>query len=144
MKGYYKQPAETAKVLKDGLLSTGDLGHLDEFGLLRITGRKKDVLVLSDGTKIYLPEYEGQLAAELGHTELAVILKDSRPVLICQAEPDPDTDPAERKAALLKRLSPLMKTLPRGQQITDILFTDTPLPRTTTGKIKRYELGRLI
>ena len=144
MKGYYKQPAETAKVLKDGLLSTGDLGHLDEFGLLRITGRKKDVLVLSDGTKIYLPEYEGQLAAELGHTELAVILKDSRPVLICQAEPDPDTDPAERKAALLKRLSPLMKTLPRGQQITDILFTDTPLPRTATGKIKRYELGRLI
>ena len=37
-----------------------------------------------------------------------------------------------------------MKSMPRGQQITDVFFTDAPLPRTATGKIKRYELPQLI
>ncbi len=143
MKGYYKRPEDTAAVLHDGLLATGDLGRFDEQGLLHITGRKKDILVLPDGTKIYLPEYEGQLAAALGNPELAVSLKDGRPVLICQAGSDAETAPADRKAAVLKTLAPLMKTLPRGQQITDVIFTGTPLPRTATGKVKRYELGRV-
>jgi len=143
MKGYYKRPDDTAAVLKDGVLSTGDLGRFDENGLLHITGRKKDILVLSDGTKIYLPEYEGQLAAALGNPELAVALKDGRPVLIVHEEAS-DTDPAERRTALLKQLSPLMKALPRGQQITDVTVTAAALPRTATGKIKRYELSSLL
>ena len=143
MQGYYKRPDDTAAVLKDGVLSTGDLGRIDENGLLHITGRKKDILVLADGTKIYLPEYEGQLAAVLGNPELAVALSDSRPVLIVHEEAA-GTDPAERRAALLQQLSPLMKTLPRGQQITDVILTAAPLPRTATGKIKRYELSGLL
>ena len=143
MQGYYKRPDDTAAVLKDGVLSTGDLGRFDENGLLHITGRKKDILVLSDGTKIYLPEYEGQLAAALGNPELAVALKDGRPVLIVHEEAAV-TDPAERRTALLKQLSSLMKTLPRGQQITDVSVTASPLPRTATGKIKRYELNGLL
>ena len=136
MQGYYKRPDATAAVLRDGVLHTGDLGYLDADRKLYITGRKKDMLVLPDGTKIFLPEYEARLMKGLGHTELAVTLKDGRPLLVYSGEAD--------KAALLEALKPLMAELPRGQQLKDILITDEPLPRTATGKIKRWELQQKV
>ena len=132
MLGYYKRPADTAAVLVDGVLRSGDLGRFDEEGKLHITGRKKDMLVLPDGTKLFLPEYEGELMQALGHTELAVILLGSRPVLVYSGQ-------AEEKA-LAEKLRPLMAARPRGQQLARILIVDSPLPRTATGKIKRWEL----
>ena len=144
MKGYYKMPEATGAVLRYGMLRSGDLGRIDKNGLLHITGRKKDILVLSDGTKIFLPEYELQLMQALRRSELAVILQDGRPVLLCQTIPGDSKDPLKRRAAVLNLLTPLMRSMPRGQQITDVFFTDVPLPRTATGKIKRYELPQLI
>ena len=132
MQGYYKRPADTAAVLMDGVLHTGDLGRFDEEGKLHITGRKKDMLVLPDGTKLYLPEYEARIMQALGHTELAVILQNSRPVLVYSGEGE--------ASALLQRLRPVMDTLPRGQQLASVLVVNEPLPRTATGKIKRWEL----
>ena len=132
MQGYYKRPADTAAVLIDGVLHTGDLGRFDEEGKLHITGRKKDMLVLPDGTKLYLPEYEARLMQALGHTELAVILQNSRPVLVYSGEGEAEE--------LLRRLRPAMETLPRGQQLAGAIVVDEPLPRTATGKIKRWEL----
>ena len=114
------------------MLYSGDLGRFDEEGKLHITGRKKDMLVLPDGTKLFLPEYEGELMQALGHTELAVILLGSRPVLVYSGQ-------AEEKA-LAEKLRPLMAGRPRGQQLARILIVDSPLPRTATGKIKRWEL----
>ena len=132
MQGYYKRPADTAAVLVDGVLHTGDLGRFDEEGKLHITGRKKDMLVLPDGTKLYLPEYEARLMQALGHTELAVILQNSRPVLVYSGEGEAEE--------LLRRLRPAMEALPRGQQLAGVIVVDEPLPRTATGKIKRWEL----
>ncbi len=134
MQGYYKRPADTEAVLSGGVLHTGDLGRFDGEGRLHVTGRKKDVLVLPDGTKLYLPEYEGRLMKALGHTELAVMLKNSRPVLVYSGEGESE--------ALLRRLRPVMEQLPRGQQLAGVLVTGEPLPRTATGKIKRWELQR--
>ena len=136
MQGYYKWPQYTDEVLRHGILSTGDLGRFDEEGKLHITGRKKDMLVLNDGTKIFLPEYEAGLMQALGHTELAVVLRGGRPVLVYSGE-------AERKA-LQERLLPLMATLPRGQQLGDVIVTEEPLPRTASGKIKRWELQQKV
>ena len=132
MQGYYKRPESTAQVLIDGVFHTGDLGRFDEEGKLHITGRKKDILVLPDGTKIFLPEYEAAIARVLGHTELAVILKDNRPLLIYSGEAN--------KEDLSKALLPLMTELPRGQRLGGIQIVQEPLPRTATGKIKRWEL----
>ena len=132
MQGYYKLPEATAAVLRDGVLHTGDLGYLDGDGRLHVTGRKKDMLVLPDGTKIFLPEYESRVMKALGHTELAVTLRDGRPLLVFSGEAD--------RAELLEKLKPLTEELPRGQQLRDILIVSEPLPRTATGKIKRWEI----
>jgi len=132
MQGYYKRPADTEAVLKDGVLYSGDLGRFDEDGRLHITGRKKDMLVLSDGTKLFLPEYEGAVMQALGHQELAVILKNGKPALIFSGEGD--------AKEIEKKLRPLMASQPRGRQLGEVIVTDAPLPRTATGKIKRWEL----
>jgi long-subunit acyl-CoA synthetase (AMP-forming) len=132
MQGYYKRPADTEAVLKDGVLYSGDLGKFDEEGRLHITGRKKDMLVLPDGTKLFLPEYEGAIMQALGHTELAVTLKNGRPALVFSGEADAKD--------IEQKLRPLMAAQPRGRQLASVYVISHPLPRTATGKIKRWEL----
>ena len=122
-----------------GKLYANEVDHrcrFDEDGKLHITGRKKDMLVLPDGTKLFLPEYEGRIMRALGHNELAVILKGSRPLLVYSGEAD--------RVELEERLRPLMTELPRGQQLSDILIVEDALPRTTSGKIKRWELQQKV
>ncbi len=136
MQGYYKLPDDTAEVLTDGVLHTGDLGFFDEDGRLHITGRKKDMLVLPDGTKIFLPEYEAPIMKALGSTEIAVTLKGGRPVLVFSGE--------GTAGDISAKLRDLMRQLPRGQQISDIIISADPLPRTATGKVKRWELQQKV
>ncbi len=62
--GYYKDPAATAAVLKDGWLYTGDIAEFDKEGYVYITGRKKELIVSSNGKKIYPNRIEGLLKSE--------------------------------------------------------------------------------
>ena len=119
-------------MLSGGVLRSGDLGRFDSDGKLHITGRKKDMLVLPDGTKLFLPEYEGAIMRTLGYQELAVALKNGKPVLVFSGEADAKD--------IEKKLRPLMAEQPRGRQITAVYVVNHPLPRTATGKIKRWEL----
>jgi long-chain acyl-CoA synthetase len=64
MKGYYRNPKATAEVLNDGWFATGDLGKLDAEGYLSITGRKKELMVLSNGKKLVPSHLEGLLIAD--------------------------------------------------------------------------------
>jgi long-chain acyl-CoA synthetase len=64
MKGYWNNPQATAEALRDGWLYTGDLGEMDADGHLRITGRKKELLVMSSGKKVVPPHIEGLLLTD--------------------------------------------------------------------------------
>jgi long-subunit acyl-CoA synthetase (AMP-forming) len=134
MQGYYKMPEATTEAVIDGVLHSGDLGYIDPQGLLHITGRKKDILVLEDGTKIFLPEYEAKLSASLGTAELAVVLKNRKPVLVV-------SDDTLTEEEIRRKIRPVIDEYPRGQQITEIILRSAPIPRTATGKIQRYRIN---
>ncbi len=143
MKGYYKNPQATAEVLRGGVLYTGDLGRWDENGRLHIIGRKKEILVLQDGTKIFLPEYESRIAAALPGRDFTVLERGGRPVLLLfdkEAGSWPDVMMVAARTMIQEKLRSIMAELPRGQQLYDILFTGKPLPRTATGKVRRWEI----
>ena len=135
MKGYFGRPEETAEVFRDGVLHTGDLGRFDAEGLLHITGRKKEILVLPDGTKIFLPEYEAELASALPGRDLAVFLWRGDPILLVHGDPS-------EKEELFRKIGGVVSARPRGQQIKDIFFSAKPLPRTAAGKLRRWELNK--
>jgi long-chain acyl-CoA synthetase len=89
MQGYWKDEAATREVLKDGWLHTGDVGVLDPDGYLRITDRKKDIIVNSGGDNLAPQRVEGILALEpeIGQ---AVVYGDRRPHLVALVVPDLD------------------------------------------------------
>ena len=129
MKGYYEDASATDAVLQGNKLFTGDLGRLED-GKLFITGRKKDILVLSDGTKIFLPEYEERLRQVLGpDSDFAVIQLKSGALALAAVKPQK----AENAVDIFNA------GYPRGQRITKIIYVDE-LPKTSTGKIRRYEI----
>lgn len=132
MEGYYKNEAATNAVLKDGELSTGDLGRLDEQGRLRITGRKKDVLILENGTKVYLNEWEQSLSALL-NTETAVLLKDGRLTLAAVGSED-------KRELFWEKIRWFNGTQSFDRQIAALMLLDEALPRTATGKLKRWAI----
>ncbi len=136
MQGYYKHSTDTINTVQNGVLHTGDLGFIDSDGRLHLTGRKKDILVLSDGTKIYLPEYESELAEAIGCDKIAVALKNGRPVLI--AETDLNRDEVQPK------INDFNRRQTRGRQIADMIVLGHPLPVTATGKLQRWKLEKEI
>ena len=133
MKGYYKDPEATAAAFtEDGWLLTGDLGRLDEEGKLYITGRKKDMLVFEDGTKLFLPEAEGELAALLPGLELALYQKEDKVWLVVAGEAD--------EKEIKRRIAPWQDKQERSHKIAGVTLREGPLPRTATGKVKCWEL----
>lgn len=140
MKGYYKLPNDTADVLIDGVLHTGDLGSFDERGRLHLQGRKKETLVLPGGTKIYLPEYEREIAEQLGTSEIAVVLRRGMPVLVLDDLAD------DTREAVMNKLKDVMETWQNDQRLADVVELGHELPRTATGKVQRWlleaELGQ--
>ena len=135
MQGYWRHPADTASVFSGGVLKSGDLGTLDADGKLRLTGRKKEMLVLSDGTKLYLPEYEQALSDALGGEAVCVLLVNDQPILVLEgAIRDP--------APIFAKIRPVLDARPRNQQIRRIEFYEQALPRTASGKIMRWAIQR--
>ncbi len=123
---------------------TGDLGYLDEKGRLHLKGRKKDVLIMADGTKIFCPEYEEDLAEKTGLPDLGIAMRDGRAVLIAGSLSNDPAIEADMKKRLQRSIAEYNSTLQRSQQIYDVIITAESLPRTATGKLKRYELQDLI
>jgi len=87
MQGYWRNEAETAKVLQDGWLHTGDIGHLDAKGRIVITDRKKDMIVNDKGDNISPQRVEGMLTLQPEIAQ-AMVIGDKRPYLVGLIVPD--------------------------------------------------------
>ena len=132
-KGYLDGGKLIEPVLEEGYYRTGDLGEIDQEGKLHLIGRKKEILVLPTGTKIFLPEYEGKLSTYLKEGEFAVTLNKEKQVVL-------HIYTKEDKEEVKKKVDQFNDSYARGEQISDIIFSSAPLAKTATGKIKRYQL----
>ncbi len=130
MMGYYKDPAATAEAIQDGWLHTGDLGYIDEDGDLFITGRKKNLIILSNGENVSAEELERLLLQNSAVKEALVMEKNDAicALIFC--------DEGEQ-AAVSSFVEKLNLTLPMFKQITALEFSSEPLPRTANGKLQR-------
>ena len=89
MQGYWHNPDETARVLQDGWLATGDVGHLDDKGRIVITDRKKDLIVNDKGDNVSPQRVEGMLTLQPEILQ-AMVYGDRRPHLVALLVPDPE------------------------------------------------------
>ena len=89
MQGYWNNPEATAEVIRDGWLHTGDIGDIDQDGYIRITDRKKDIIVNSGGDNVAPQRVEGMLTIEPEIAQ-AMVYGDKRPHLVALIVPDTD------------------------------------------------------
>ena len=87
MHGYWQRPDDTAKTLVDGWLHTGDVGIIDEAGRLKITDRKKDIIVNDKGENVAPQRVEGMLVLQ-PEVAQAMVFGDRRPHLVGLIVPD--------------------------------------------------------
>ena len=153
MQGYHNRPDATAEVMKDGWFLTGDLGCMDADGRITITGRKKEMIVLSSGKNIYPEEIEAHYRQSPFIKEICVLglAEPGRPTserLYAVAVPDMDLL-RERKIVnagdmLRFEIEGLAVGLPAHKRVLGYEIWFEPLPRTTTQKIKRHEVERRV
>ncbi len=144
MKGYYKMPKETQEAFSDGWLRTGDLGRMDEDGYLYITGRLKNLIILSNGENISPEEVENALLANKLVGEVVINGEDNG--LAARIFPDPETveednlSPEEVAARLQEILDAYNKTQPTYRTITSLKIRRYPFIKNSTKKIVRAKM----
>jgi long-chain acyl-CoA synthetase len=153
MRGYFNRPEATSEALQDGWLHTGDLGEIDAQGRVFITGRQKEIIVLSSGKNLYPEEIES-------HYRQSTVIKE-----LCVLGLTPPGQPsAERLHAVIVPDEAVLRErgvvnfrelirfelegqsvhLPAHKRILTYDIRMEPLPRTTTGKLRRHEIERLV
>ncbi|MEU0266000.1 AMP-binding protein [Nocardioides sp. NPDC006303] len=136
MRGYLGRPDDTAAVISDGWLSTGDLGHVDEDGYLTIVGRSKE-MIIRGGENIYPKEIEDVLAGDPTVLEVAVIgLPDEKwgevVVAFVQARPGATVDVKALMSRCREQLS--------GYKRPTAIHVLDALPKNTVGKLDKRAL----
>ncbi len=141
MKGYYKMPRETGEAIKDGWLHTGDLGRIDEDGFLFITGRLKNLIILSNGENISPEEIESAFELNPLISEIVVTGEDNG--LCARIYPDPDyieshpMSEEEIRESLQGALDEYNKKQPSYKALVGLVVRKYPFLKSATKKIKR-------
>ena len=131
MLGYYKDPEATAEVIdKDGWFHTGDLGRMDEDGFYYITGRKKNLIILSNGENVSPEELEHQLAKCTAVQECIVKEKGQKICAVVYCAEDVQD-------VVRAYITAYNRTLPLYKRISAVEFSKQPLPRNAVGKLLR-------
>ncbi|MCE1188231.1 MAG: AMP-binding protein [Ignavibacteria bacterium] len=148
MKGYYNRPEETAEILRDGWLFTGDLGYQDKEGFIHITGRRKEIIVLSNGKNINPEEIEiklkklspfiAEVAVFCENDQLqAIIYPDYKRIL---AEGNINVDEMFR----WKVVDAYNHSASSYKKLSKFFISKEELPKTRLGKIQRFKLADMV
>jgi len=162
MHGYWRNPEETARVLKDGWLHTGDIGMIDDKGRIKITDRKKDLIINDKGDNVSPQKVEGMLTLqpEIGQ---AMIAGDRRPYMVAVLVPDLEwtqewcartgaacspkalADDLDYRAALLAAVERVNRDLSVVERVRRFILADEPFTienqqMTPSLKIRRHVL----
>ena len=152
MLGYYENEEATNAVLKDGWFYTGDLGYMDKDGFLFITGRRKDMIVLKNGKKVF-PEEVETLVNRIPEVEECFVFgmpeEDDKSKIKIAVKVVYNKEYVKEKYGEIKedelhdiiwnKIKEVNKTFPPYKYIKHMILTDEPLIKTTTQKIKRNE-----
>ena len=152
MLGYYENEEATNEVLKDGWFYTGDLGYIDKDGFLYITGRRKDMIVLKNGKKVFpeevetlvnrIPEVEESFVFGMPEDDDKTKIKIAVKVVYNKEvvkEKYGDIEEEKLYDIIWNKIKDVNKTFPPYKYIKHMILTDKPLIKTTTQKIKRNE-----
>ncbi len=160
MQGYWRNKAETRRVIKDGWLHTGDVGHIDEAGRIVITDRKKDLIVNDKGDNVAPQKVEGMLTLQPEILQ-AMVSGDKRPYIVGLIVPDPEwalewareqgkkydfaemQDNPEFRAAIRAAVDRVNADLSVVEKVRKYEFTDEPFAiengeMTPSMKIRRH------
>lgn len=139
MKGYFKDEDATKAVMEDGYFRTGDIGYQDKDEFIFITGRKKNVIILSNGKNVYPEEVEFKLLNNNAISE--VVVRENTGEIEAEIFPDFEVlekenvkEPKEYMQTIIDKYN---KSEPLFKNISKIKIRDTEFPKTTTKKIKR-------
>lgn len=149
MLGYYEDEDATAEVLKDGWFYTGDLGKMNGEGVIFITGRKKNVIVLKNGKNVYPEEIETVINA-LPYVDECIVYGTPKGTddLIISANVVYNEDyfegktPEEIENVVRGGIAEINSNMAKHQYIKIINVTSVPMEKTTTAKIKRYTVNK--
>jgi long-chain acyl-CoA synthetase len=154
MKGYWNRPDATAEALKDGWLYTGDLGYFDSGGNLFITGRRKELIVLANGKNIYPEEIEAHYLKSPFIKEICVMGLEAKPgdpnserlyaVVVPNFDVLKERKVVNTKEVLRFDIEGLSQQLASTKRIGNYEIWQEDLPRTTTRKLKRFEIEKRV
>ena len=164
MSGYWGDEAATGEVVRDGWLHTGDIGHFDEDGHIRVTDRKKDIIVHSGGDNIAPARVEGflTLRPEIGQ---AMVFGDQRPHLVALIVPEDDylkdwarktgksknlavaANDVDFHEAIAEAVSHVNRDLPQAERVRRFLVAGEPFSvengmMTPSMKIRRHVIRK--
>lgn len=149
MLGYYENEEATKEVLQDGWFYTGDLGYIDEEGFIFITGRKKNVIVLKNGKKVFPEELE-ELVNKIEVVKESMVFglpkEDDVDVSVkiqyneeIRKEKYADLSDEDFERAVWKQIKEINQEMPKYKYMKHMILTTEDFIKTTTAKIKRFE-----
>lgn len=154
MLGYYNNPEATAEVFdKEGFFHTGDYGKLDEEGWIYITGRKKNLIILSNGKNVYPEEIEAELQKIEGVAEVVVYAGESRVqkdkiTIVAEIFPDSDlladSGVADLQNYFEGKVKELNARMPSYKAVKRVKIRDVEFQKNTSRKITRFNIDKTI